>query len=149
MTPPLKQRWVVNFGQPISYPLIADGKVFVTVKNAVAQGSTLFALDATNGATLWSFALGGFSRLAGTSYENGRVFAINGDGLLCAFDGATGNVIWSIQLPGQFSFSSAPTVSQGVIYTGGSGSGGTAYAVNANNGALLWRHPLPMRTRQE
>lgn len=49
LTPPLKQRWVVNFGQPISYPLIADGKVFVTVKNAATQGSVLFALDAANG----------------------------------------------------------------------------------------------------
>ncbi len=54
LTPPLKQRWVVNFGQPISYPLIADGRVFVTVRNASFQGTTLFALNADNGATLWS-----------------------------------------------------------------------------------------------
>src|SRR6185295_9918279 len=59
LTPPLKQRWVVNFGQPISYPLIADGRVFVSVKNASGQGTTLFALNATNGATLWSSNLGG------------------------------------------------------------------------------------------
>ena len=39
LAPPLTQRWTVNFGQPISYPLIADGRVFVTVKNAVVQGS--------------------------------------------------------------------------------------------------------------
>ena len=32
LTPPLKRRWTINFGQPISYPLIADGKVFVTVR---------------------------------------------------------------------------------------------------------------------
>ena len=138
LTPPLKQRWVVNFGQPISYPLIADGKVFVTVKNATTQGSTLFALDATNGATLWSFALGGSSRLAGTCYENGRVFAVNGNALLRAFDGATGSVIWSVQLPGQFFNSSPPSVFQGVVYTSGSGSGGTVYAVNAETGAVLW-----------
>src|SRR5687767_13225427 len=54
LTPPLKQRWVVNFGQPISYPLIADGRVYVTVKNASVPGTTLFALNAANGATLWS-----------------------------------------------------------------------------------------------
>ncbi len=54
LTPPLKQRWVVDFGQKISYPLIADGKVFVTVRNA-GSGTTLFALDSTFGGLLWFF----------------------------------------------------------------------------------------------
>ncbi|HET7114125.1 MAG TPA: PQQ-binding-like beta-propeller repeat protein [Pyrinomonadaceae bacterium] len=138
LIPPLRQRWVVNFGQPISYPLIADGRVYVTVKNASGQGTTLFTLSATNGATLWSSNLGGSFFWSGSCYENGRVFALNGSGLLRAFDGATGAVVWSAQLPGQFAFTSAPTVRDGVIYTGGAGSGGTVYAVNANTGALLW-----------
>ena len=142
LTPPLRQRWVVNFGRSISYPLIADGRVYVTVKNASGSGTTLFALDATNGATLWSFALGGSFFWSGSCYENGRVFALNGSGLLRAFDGATGSVIWSTQLPGQFSFSSAPTVRDGVVYTGGAGSGGTVYAVNASTGAVLWTSPV-------
>jgi len=139
LTPPLRQRWVVNFGQPISYPLIADGRVFVTVKNPpITQGTTLYAINATNGAILWSFNLGGSFFWSGSCYENGRVFALNGSGLLRAFDAATGTVVWSRQLPGQFSFDSAPTVHQGVIYTAGAGSGGTAYAVDANTGAVLW-----------
>jgi outer membrane protein assembly factor BamB len=137
LTPPLKQRWIVDFGQNISYPLIADGKVFVTVRNA-ASGTTLFALDAANGGVLWSFSLGGFSQWSGTCYENGRVFAVNGSGLLRAFDGTSGNVIWQVQLPGQFVFSAPPTVTQGVIYVSGAGSGGTVYAVNAGSGAVLW-----------
>lgn len=138
LTPPLTQKWVVNFGSPISYPLIADGRVFVTVKNASGQGTTLFALNAANGSTLWSSNLGGTFFWSGSCYENGRVFALNGDGLLRAFDAATGAVVWSRLLPGQFSFSSMPTVREGVIYTGGAGSGGTAYAVNANTGAVIW-----------
>jgi len=138
LTPPLKQRWVVNFGQPISYPLIADGRVYVTVKNASVPGTTLFALNAANGATLWSSNLGGSFPWSGSCYENGRVFALNASGLLRAFDGATGNVVWSALLPNQFMFTSMPTVRDGVIYTGGAGSGGTVYAVNATNGALLW-----------
>lgn len=143
LTPPLRQRWTVNFGQPISYPLIADGRVFVTVKNVpITQGTTLFALDATNGAVIWSFNLGGSFFWSGSCYENGRVFALNGSGLLRAFDAVTGNVVWSSQLPGQFSFSSAPTVHQGVIYTGGAGSGGTVYAVNALTGAVIWTSPV-------
>lgn len=132
LIPPLKVRWTANLGQGISYPLIADGRVFVT------QGTTLLALDATNGAVLWSSVLGGNSQFTASCYENGRVFALNGSGTLRAFDAATGSVIWTTQLPGQSSFSSAPTVYQGVIYSGGAGFGGTVYAVNATSGAVLW-----------
>lgn len=142
LTPPLTQRWVVNFGRPISYPIIADGKVFVTVKNSSTHGTRLFALNATNGATLWSFALGGTFWWSAACYENGRVFALNWDGVLRAFDGATGNLIWSIQLPGQFAFDSAPTVHEGVIYTAGAGTGGTVYAVSADSGSVLWTAPV-------
>ena len=138
LTPPLRQRWVVNFGLPMSYPLIADGRVYVTVRQSVGHGTTLYALNAANGSTLWSSFLGGTFWWSGLCYENGRVFALNGDGLLRAFDGATGTVVWSALLPGQFAFSSAPTAHNGVIYTGGAGSGGTVYATNANTGALLW-----------
>ena len=138
LKPPLKQRWVVNFGQSISYPLIADGRVYVTVNNGTFNGTNLFALNAADGAILWSFPLGGVSQFSGACYENGRVFAVNGSGLLRAFDGATGAVIWSVQLPGQSSFSAPPTVHQGVIYVGGAGSGGTVYAVNATTGAVIW-----------
>jgi outer membrane protein assembly factor BamB len=141
LAPPLKQRWVFDFGQDISYPLIADGKVFVTVSNA-GSGTTLFALDAANGGLLWFFDLSGSFRWSGLCYENGRVFAVNGSGLLRAFDGTSGNVIWQVQLPGQSVFSGPPTVSQGVIYVGGAGSGGTLYAVNANSGAVLWMKPV-------
>ncbi len=137
LIPPLKQRWAVDFGQNISYPLIADGKVFVSVRNA-SSGTTLFALNAANGGVIWSFSVGGFSRWSGLCYENGRVFAVNSDGLLRALDGASGSVIWQVQLPGQFVFSAPPTVLDGVIYLSGAGSGGTVYAVNAGSGAVLW-----------
>lgn len=137
LTPPLKQRWVVDFGQSISYPLIADGRVFVTVRKPT-NGTTLFALDTMFGGVIWSFDLGGNSQWSGTCYESGRVFAVNGSGLLRAFDAATGSVVWSVQLPGQILFSAPPTVSNGVIYTSGAGSGGTVYAVDASSGAVLW-----------
>lgn len=69
LTPPLKQKWNVNFGQPISYPLIADGKVFVTVSNAGAPGTKLYALNAADGTTVWSYALGGTYSKQTTYYK--------------------------------------------------------------------------------
>ena len=142
LTPPLRPKWSRNFGQKMSYPLIADGKVFVTVRNESAYGTELYALNAADGSTVWSFSLGGTYYWSALCYENGRVFALNFDGLLRTFDGTTGNLIWSRQLPGQYSFTSAPTVFQGVVYVGGSGSGGTAYAVSAENGNVLWTTPV-------
>ena len=134
LTPPLKQKWVVNFGQPISYPLIADGRVFVTVKNPVEYGANLFALNATNGAILWSAPLGGTSWWSAACYENGRVFAMNGSGMLRAFDGATGNLIWSAVLDNSV-YNAPPTAFQGVVYVSGSG---LVWAFNAETGARIW-----------
>src|SRR6185295_15247395 len=44
VSPPLGKRWTRDFGGPMSYPLIAGGKVYVT------SFSRLYALDATTGA---------------------------------------------------------------------------------------------------
>ena len=134
--PPLKQKWSRNFGQDMSYPLVVDGKVYVTVRYASVFGTELYALNAADGATLWSYPLGGTASWSASCYENGRVFALNNSGLLRAFDGDTGNVIWSRQLSGT-NFTSAPTVFQGVIYIGGSANG-TAHAVSAETGNVLW-----------
>ncbi len=142
LTPPLKQKWSVNFGQDMSYPLIVDGKVFVTVRHASVYGTTLYALNAVDGTTLWQYELGGPYYWSALCYENGRVFALIGDGLLRAFDGASGALIWSRQLPGQYSFNAPPTVFQGVVYAGGAGNGGTVYAVSADTGNVLWTAPL-------
>ena len=134
LTPPLKQKWVVNFGQPISYPLIADGRVFVAVKDPAGNGTNLFALDATNGALVWSAPLGGETPWSAACYENGRVFAFNGSGLLRAFDAATGNLIWSAQIGGAID-NAPPTAFQGVVYVSATFK---VWAISADTGAVLW-----------
>lgn len=141
LTPPLRPKWSRSFGQKMSYPLIADGKVFVTVRNVSAFGTELYALNAADGATLWSYSLGGFSYWSAICYENGRVFALNSDGLLRAIDGDNGTVIWTKQLPG-LTFTSAPTVFQGVVYVASGANGGNASAVSADTGNILWTTPV-------
>jgi outer membrane protein assembly factor BamB len=137
LIPPLREKWNINFGRDMSYPLIADGKVFVTVRNEFTYGTTLYALNAVDGATLWSFDLAGSTFWSALCYENGRVFTLNWSGTLRAFNATTGGVVWSLQLPGSAWYSSAPTVSQGVLYTSSS-STGKVYAVSAATGAMLW-----------
>jgi outer membrane protein assembly factor BamB len=124
--PPLAQRWSRNMGQTVSYPLIAGGRVFVTTVTG------LHALDATNGATLWSTGDIGTSPAA--AYDAGRVFVINYNGLLRAFDASTGALAWSRQLSGQ-AFSSPPTAVGGTVYVNGYP---TLYAVNQLDGTIKW-----------
>jgi outer membrane protein assembly factor BamB len=129
---------------PVSYPLIADGRVFVTVADIpnFAYGTTLYALDQATGATLWSQTISGTYYWSNAAYDAGRVFVVNFDGLLRAFDAASGALDWAVQLPGQYAFSSPPTADGGVVYTGGAGSGGTLYAVSESDGAVLWTQPV-------
>ena len=130
---PLAQAWSVTLPGAISYPVIANGEVFVT-----AADKTLYALSQATGATVWSHAVGGTFNWSGLAYDRGQVFVVNSSGLLTAFDPATGSTAWSKQLPGQFFFSSAPTAANGIVYVGGSGVGGTLYAVRERDGRLLW-----------
>lgn len=137
------QRWATDLGGPISYPLIVGSRVYVTVGDTASYGSRLFALDAATGTVVWGpVELGGPYYWSGIAYDGGRVFALNGGGLLQAFDAASGAPSWARQLPGQSSFSSAPTAVGGVVYTGGAGSGGTVYAVDAATGAVRWTAPV-------
>ncbi len=143
LTPPFMTRWTADLGADVSYPLIAEGKVFATAGTPGNQSSSLYAFDAATGSTLW-----GPVTLTGTygetypAYDAGKVFAVNFDGVLRAFNAGTGQQIWSVQLPGQYAFSSAPTARNGMVYVGGAGIGGTLYAVNETNGAVVWTQPV-------
>ena len=139
IVPPLVRRWAANFAGPVSYPLITGGKVFVTVADSgSSSGTTLYALNRATGKTTWSRPISGAFFWSNAAYDSGRVFVVNADGLLRAFNAASGQLDWSMQLPGQRQFSSPPTAASGVVYTGGAGSGGTVYAVSETNGAVLW-----------
>lgn len=132
VSPPLGKRWSRDLGSSISYPLIAGGKVFVTT----AAG--LYGLDATTGATVWGpVDLGGIYPSSVAAYEEGRVFAINGVGLLRGFDATTGTQLWSRQLSGQ-AFTSPPTALGGSVYVSGYS---TLYAVSAQDGSIKWSAP--------
>jgi outer membrane protein assembly factor BamB len=134
LVPPLARRWVATLPNPPSYALVAAGDVFVTASNAPASGSTLYALDQATGNVVWSKSLAGSYGFSAAAYDNGTVFVVNYDGLLSAFDAASGAASWSVQLRGQSSFTSPPSAANGVVYVGGAGSGGTLYAVDEANG---------------
>jgi outer membrane protein assembly factor BamB len=158
LIPPLKARWTVNLGQNTSNPLIADGRVFVTVSNGTSQGTTLFALDARSGAVIWSFSLDETFWFSTFCYENGRVFTVNGSGILRVIDAATGTVLSTAPVDNEHSTDSTDTSfdSQTGIFKAkntpalsgnrrfflnspdGFGSAETLQARDVNTNALLW-----------
>jgi outer membrane protein assembly factor BamB len=132
--------WSVNLGGSVSYPLIAGGRVFVTTAGlSSGYGTQLYALDAASGETAWGpVPIPGTYFWSGSAFEGGRVFVVNFDGVLRSFDASSGQAGWSVRLPNQYAFSSPPTAVNGIVYTGGAGSGGTVYAVDETNGDVLW-----------
>ena len=123
----------------ISYPLVAQGLVFVTTTGPT---HTIMALDEHTGTTVWSANISGTYSFGSAAYDSGKVFVVNFDGLMKAFDAATGTLLWSVSLPDQYAFTSPPTAVNGIVFTGGAGSGGTVYAVDETNGAVLWTMPV-------
>jgi outer membrane protein assembly factor BamB len=142
----LTKKWTVTLGQStgaaVSYPLIAAGEVFVTVENATSYGTTLYALNASTGATKWSVGLGGLYSFSALTYDGRDLFALNYDGVLTAFTASTGHELWSVQMPGQTSFTAPPTAYDGVVYVTGAGVGGTLYAVSEAGGVVRWQRPV-------
>ena len=137
---PSTPTWTTSLGGAPTYPIIAGGRVFVTV--ALSTGtSELLALNAADGTPLWGpIALSGSAVAA---YDNGAVFVLSASpsmlaGQLSAYDAATGSLRWSVAITSQYSFTGPPTASNGYVYLGGAGSGGTLYAFKETNGALTW-----------
>ncbi|MGW1103972.1 outer membrane protein assembly factor BamB family protein [Streptomyces sp. NPDC002540] len=141
--PPLSRKWSRDLGGNVSYPIVAGGRVFATAASPNGYGTVLHAIDAATGENAWEpVDLGGTYWWSALAYGGGRLYAQNYDGVLTAFNPATGKEIWTVTLPGQYSFTSPPTFAGGVVYTGGAGSGGTLYAVDASSGAVLWTRPV-------
>lgn len=145
----LKKLWSVTLGQPgndgdqeagdVSYPLIADGLVFVTVEDSTSKGTVLYAMKAKSGAAVWHQTLKSSLNFSGIAYDGGRVFAVSNDGHVWAFDAANGEKQWSVKkLPYEWAFSAPPTAYDGVLYITGDGVGGRLFALRESDGALLW-----------
>ena len=139
---PLGVLWATDLGAAMSYPVVAEGLVFVSVRNGPAYGTTIYALDATTGVVRWKRANAGTYWYGGLAYDQGRLFVLNFDGDLTALAPQTGAPLWSIALPVQYAFDGPPVAYGGDVYVTGSGSGGTAYAVDGADGHLLWSRDL-------
>jgi outer membrane protein assembly factor BamB len=141
--PPISH-WSATLKGLISYPLIANGMVFVTT-NALPSsgnsGTSLYALDKASGNIVWgpTGIPESFSLWSGLAYDHGTVFVINYDGKLASFNAATGAPGWSISLPGQDQIDAPPMAVNGIVYVGGNA---LLTAVDELTGSVLWIAPV-------
>ena len=115
LTPPLSHKWTKTLGGSAFYPLIAESKVFDTAITSQGEG-LLYAFDISTGKTVWGpIDLGSSGIFAAATYDSGRVFTLNGTGVLQAFSAKDGSLLWATQITSQYSFSSPPTALNGLV----------------------------------
>lgn len=144
LRPPLTPLWTTALpGIDASYPLIANGVVYVT-SAAASAAATVLALDAQTGVTLWSSPLP--SSFAAAAYDGGRLFVVDGTGGVTAFDAVSGQIEWTQSMAGNntFSFSTVPTAYRGILYTSAGGDeGGTIFAFDEATGRGIFQMVNP------
>jgi outer membrane protein assembly factor BamB len=136
LVPPLQKAWSHAFDGHVSYPLIAKGRVFVTIPNASFVGRRIYALSAADGSVLWGpVAIGGTYARAWLTYDNDTVFAINLNGDMMALDAATGTARWSKNIGAGATSFGIPVALGGAVYAQASND---FFAVDQGDGHTLW-----------
>lgn len=160
--PHLKLKWafgIPNASQLRSQPAVAGGLLFIG-----SQSGYVYALDAADGCTYWSFKAGAGVRTAisigpyVTAYKSGyAIYFADARATAYAVDAETGKPIWSRKLDQHpaAQATGAPTLYKGVLYVPLSGVSeestaakpdyecctfrGSISALNAITGAVLWK----------
>ncbi|HYK37120.1 PQQ-binding-like beta-propeller repeat protein [Alloacidobacterium sp.] len=115
-----------------SSPVVVNGVVYVG-----SLDNNVYALDASTGAKLWSYATGNYVDTS-PAVANGVVFVSSDDNNLYALNASTGALLWKFLHGSSLGEFSSPAVVNGAVYFGS--ADGLVYAVKASTGALLWSY---------
>jgi outer membrane protein assembly factor BamB len=137
--PPPNKRDREAFGGGLA---VADGKVFVT-----SGFRFVAALDSATGKVLWRKPVESPIHSAPTVYGS-RVYAIDVDNQIIAFDAATGDQAWSYQAivePARILKATSPAISEDTVVA--PFSSGELIALRAANGGPQWSEVLSRTNR--
>lgn len=146
----LKQLWKVEVGEGYGTPLVIGGTLYVFTRR---QGQeVLTALAADTGRELWRTgyaapyeaspptAVHGAGPKATPLFHEGRVFTVGVSGIVAAFDGSKGTLLWRTAAPTEapyFSASSSLVGDSGIVI-GHPGNYGALTAFDSSTGAIKW-----------
>jgi outer membrane protein assembly factor BamB len=133
-------RWrALTGGAVYGSPAVGNGLVYDT-----SGDNHLYAFDVATGDVAWSVDLGGFAATqTSPALAGSRVFATSGTQTVFAIDAQTGQTYWSkplINLGCALDGGYSPAVWNRVLYQ--TGCSIPLIALNAGNGAFLWRSDL-------
>lgn len=133
---------------PISTPTVDGGQVFV-----LGPRGGLFALAAADGKVLWKRDLAAELKIAAPFYGfaaaplvAGKLVIVQAGGEthnLVAFDRATGKDAWSVAHSKKTGYASPIIATLGGVQQVVSLTADQAFGVRAEDGKLLWNHPVP------
>ncbi len=132
-----RTRWQTAVHAGVSSPAVHGGTVFVAGGSGSFGGPGLLtALNATTGATLWTFAPNGVVESSVTFADGLLLFSTNvANGTVYAASAATGDEVWSYTpTPAQYILGS-PVAADGMVFA--PSDNGHVYAFAANPGPLL------------
>ncbi len=118
-----------------------DGQVrtSITVVGSKAYvgcfGGSVYALDASNGRTIWNYKTGD-DVWSTPTVDNDMVYVGSNDFNVYALNASTGGLVWSFPTGG--GVFSSPTVVDNVVYVGSTDK--NMYALDANTSAKIWNY---------
>ncbi len=148
--------WTTPISTP-NAPVSVSGTVVYASSYWTGSDATVYALNKTTGATLWSYTYGtepwcgSAEAPSPPAIAKGVVYFQGVDGNLYALKAKNGALMWVVT-PNQGlcdRVTSSPSIANGVVYINGGDDMGTASnttAYNAATGALLWASPSPHGT---
>lgn len=143
--------WRVPGGGGMSAVAVADGLAVTSWNKRGKQW--LAALDAETGETVWETPLGetyensmGNGPRATPTISDGVVYMFTGDGILCALEQKSGDLIWQVNTvdefnaePSDYGMSSSPLVVDGLVVVHIGADDATVGAFDAKTGKPVWQ----------
>ena len=119
--------WRYNTGGPVGSPIVVGGLVYVG-----SYDDNFYALNATNGAVVWTYTTGS-NVVSPAAVADGLVYFGSEDNNVYTLNAETGALVWNYTTG--FYVDSTPEVSNGVVYV--ASEDWKVYALNASTGALI------------
>ncbi len=121
----------------ISGLVSANGKVYFSAQNPTTSAVKLYALDLATGSLVWTADIG--TTRPGRPVVDGQDLYIVNSGGLYVIDAVNGTIKRTISLPGSYSTTSRPAVSQGLVFVN---YGNGVCAVDPQSGQIKWTYSV-------